>query len=107
MGPATREEAAAVSDLAEREARLRPEFAHLYPGILPDRWDSAGVMADRVMALLLRRPNPGLIVTDRILLAEHFEFRGTAARPEFLPEGRTRRGESFVTPLRGEEQKRK
>jgi hypothetical protein len=77
-----------------REARLRPEFAHLYPAIPADRWDFAAVMADRVVAWLLRRPNPGWIATDRILPPEHFEFRGESPRPDTTLDPRTRRGDT-------------
>jgi hypothetical protein len=77
-----------MADSPRREARLRPESAHVYPSIAPDRWDLAAVMADRVVAWLLRRPNPGWVATDRILPPEHFEFRGG---PEERPERPSRR----------------
>jgi hypothetical protein len=82
-----------VTDLPGREVRLRPEFAHLYPSVTAGHWDSAAVMADRMVAWLLRQPNAGLIATDRILPPEHFEFRGDAVRPLKLPEGQSRRGD--------------
>ncbi len=82
-----------MSDPPGREARLRPEFAHLYPPLTPDRWDSAAITADRVVAWLLHQPNSGLIATDRILPAEHFDFRGNVPRPPSLPEGQSRRGD--------------
>jgi hypothetical protein len=72
-----------------REARLRAEFAHLYPSIPADRWDLAAVMADRVVAWLLRRPNPGWVATDRILPPEHFEFRGSPGERPAPPSRRT------------------
>lgn len=82
-----------------REARLRPEFAYLYPSIAPDRWDSAAVMADRVVVWLLRRPNAGWVATDRILPPEHFDFRGDAPRPASLPDGQSRRSDSQLQDL--------
>jgi hypothetical protein len=60
----------------EREARLKMEFAHLYPALEPNRWESAALMADRVVAWLLRQPNRGYMAPDRVLRSEHFEFRG-------------------------------
>lgn len=58
-----------------REARLRPEAAALYPGIVPDTWSQAASMADRVWALRLRRGEGALGLRDRVLDPEHFEFR--------------------------------
>jgi hypothetical protein len=76
-----------------RQARLRPQFAHLYPSITADRWDLATAMADRV-AWLLRRPNAGRVSTDRILPPEHFEFRGKSSRRD-TPQGpKTRQGDA-------------
>lgn len=82
-----------MTDFTGRESRLKPEFAHLYPAITAGQWDSAATMADRMVAWLLHQPNAGLIVTDRILPPEHFEFRGAAPRPTSLPEGQSRRGD--------------
>ena len=42
-----------------REARLKPQFAHLYPAITAGHWDSAAVLADRMVAWLLRNPKSG------------------------------------------------
>jgi hypothetical protein len=59
-----------------REARLRTEFAHLYPPLEAGRWESAALMADRLVAWLLRQPDRGYIAPERVLRSEHFEFRG-------------------------------
>jgi hypothetical protein len=59
-----------------REARLKVEYAHLYPGVEPGVWESAGVLADRVLSARLLRPSNGFILSDRVLAEEHFEFRG-------------------------------
>jgi hypothetical protein len=83
-----------VSGLQAREARLKPEFAHLYPSLEAGRWDSAAMMADRVVAWLLRQPHGGYISPDRVLRPEHFEFRGSSPRPGSRPEGQNRRGDS-------------
>ncbi|HEX3275491.1 MAG TPA: hypothetical protein VHR43_11590 [Gemmatimonadales bacterium] len=57
-----------------REARLRAEFAGWYPGLRAGAWESAAVMADRVLAqsLLSHR---GSGIRGRVLLDAHFEFR--------------------------------
>ena len=73
-----------------REARLKAEFAHLYPPLEAGRWEPAAVMADRLVAWLLRQPNRGYVAPERVLRSEHFEFRGgtdpTASR--HAPQGR-------------------
>jgi hypothetical protein len=58
-----------------REARLRPEFAELYPGLRAGEWVSAAVVADRVLADALLRGTE-MAIRGRVLLAAHFEFRG-------------------------------
>ena len=68
----------------KREARLRPEFADLYPYLTPGVWESAAVLSDRVVANTLGRPDGHFIVGDRALDPERFEFRGTQPRPKFL-----------------------
>jgi hypothetical protein len=65
-----------------REARLKPEYAHLYPPLQPNRWEPAALMADRMVAWLLRQPNRGYVAPDRVLRSEHFEFRGGGDTPE-------------------------
>jgi len=67
-----------------REARLRPEHAGFYSGIFPGIWESAAVLADRVVAGdLLRGVAPGW--RDRVLPEEHFEFRGGTIGTEDRP----------------------
>jgi hypothetical protein len=65
-----------------REARLRPEFAELYPGLEPGAWEDATILAEQVLS-------------DRVLATEHFEFRGgdPAGRP---PIARTRRTDPAI-----------
>jgi len=67
-----------------REARLRPEHARFYPGIAPGVWESAAVLADRVMAGGLLR-GAAIGWRDRILHDAHFEFRGGEAGPRARP----------------------
>lgn len=62
-----------------REARLKPEYAHLYPGLEPGAWESAAVLADRVLACRLLMPSGGFVLSDRALNEGHFEFRGGSA----------------------------
>jgi hypothetical protein len=65
--------------MALREARLRPEWAHLYPGLEPNVW----MVAAELVPLVLRHRLQGQTTwefTRRILVDEHFEFRGGRPR---------------------------
>jgi len=75
-----------------REARLRPEFAALYPGLEPGAWQDAAVLAEQVLSEHLLRPSPGYMLSDRVLAQEHFDFRGGdfGSRPRIA---RTRRSD--------------
>ena len=58
-----------------REARLRREFAALYPGVDTDTWYSAATLAEHLLGRIIRGgldepPAP------RVLNPDHFEFRG-------------------------------
>jgi hypothetical protein len=59
-----------------REARLRPEYAHLYPGIEPGTWEAAADLAERVLVCRLLLPSNGFALGVRTLGGGHFEFRG-------------------------------
>jgi hypothetical protein len=61
-----------------REARLRPEFAQLYPTLTPGEWEPAGRIAEAVLANLLLHQMTDSPAPDRLLPEEHFEFRGGA-----------------------------
>jgi hypothetical protein len=50
-----------------REARLRPEFATLYPGLQPGVWQDATGLAEEMLTEHLLRPNPGYMLSDRVL----------------------------------------
>lgn len=50
-----------------REARLRPEFAPLYPGLEPGTWQDAAILAEQVFSEHLLRPSPGYMLSDRVL----------------------------------------
>ncbi|HJR17270.1 MAG TPA: hypothetical protein VJ808_10495 [Gemmatimonadales bacterium] len=65
--------------MAVREARLRPEWASLYPGLDIGVW----MIASQLVPLVLRyrlQDQPAWEFTRRILVDEHFEFRGGQPR---------------------------
>jgi hypothetical protein len=80
-----------------RQAMLKPEFAHLYPGIPANEWHPAAVMTDLVMGLRPRGKAADAVARDRVLDPPHFEFRGVPsaaaheARRAFRLEERRRR----------------
>jgi len=80
---------------ARREARLRPEFAALYPGLEPGAWEDAAVLAEHILSEHLLRPSPGYMLSDRVLAKEHFDFRGgdPSGRPRIA---RTRRTDLVI-----------
>jgi hypothetical protein len=59
-----------------REAKLRPEFAHMYAGIEPDIWSSAAGLAEQLITRLLQEGVSGEELPQRVLDSAHFEFRG-------------------------------
>ncbi len=63
-----------------REARLRAEFAHLYPELTPDRWEPASRIAEVVLARFLLQ-KLAADPMERALQESHFEFRGGAQEP--------------------------
>ena len=78
-----------------REARLRREFAPLYPGLEPGTWQDAWALAEQMLTEHLLRPSPGYMLSERVLAKEHFEFRGgnTGSRPRIA---RTRRTDPAI-----------
>jgi hypothetical protein len=68
-----------------REARLRPEYAHLYPMLVPGAWDSAAATADKVAAIRLQQLAETYVLHDRVLPESHFEFRGGTPRRHLGP----------------------
>lgn len=72
-----------------REARLRPEFAHLYPGLTPDQWESASRVAEAVLANLMLQEMADASTHERILPEEHFDFRGGPPESTDTRQGRT------------------
>jgi hypothetical protein len=61
-----------------REARLKPEFASLYPGLQPGVWLSASAIGQQL--LLWHLAARAMPQGERLLSEEHFEFRGGQKR---------------------------
>jgi hypothetical protein len=59
-----------------RQAMLKPEFAHLYPGVAANEWMPAAVLTDQVLSLKLQKRERVPLTRDRTLDESHFEFRG-------------------------------
>jgi hypothetical protein len=68
-----------------REARVRPEHAHLYPMLVAGAWDSAAATADKVAAIRLQQLADAYVLHDRVLSEAHFEFRGGTPRGQLRP----------------------
>jgi hypothetical protein len=65
--------------MPKREARLRPVWADLYPGVVAGVWLVAAEVVPPVLRHRLQ-DRPSWEFTRRILLDEHFEFRGGRPR---------------------------
>ncbi len=61
-----------------REARLRPQYAALYPALEPGTWQPATAIGRQL--LLWHLTAPSLPDNERLMSEEHFEFRGGAPR---------------------------
>jgi hypothetical protein len=71
----------------ERQVRLLPQFAHLYPGILAGVWMPAWVVVEQVS----KAPATGEdVANERSCDPRHFQFRGGKGRPPELRHLRTR-----------------
>jgi len=70
----------------ERQARLKPQFAALYPGVVAGEWLPAWLLAEQLMAAAVQRGESGARVCD----PAHCEFRGGGKRPPELRGLRTR-----------------
>ena len=82
-----------------REARLRKQFAQLYAGVDAGVWMPVERALRQVTDLIHQdRSKSGVITGGRLLREEHFEFRGTSARPVGLPEGSTRLSDAGAEP---------
>ncbi len=86
----------AVGEQAQvREARLRPEFTQLYPGVEPGTWQDAAALSEQMLIEHVLRPSPGYMLSERVPAQEHFEFRSgnTGGRPRIA---RTRRTDPVI-----------
>jgi hypothetical protein len=82
-----------------REARLKTQFAGLYPGLTPGVWTPVETLLQVVTELIYHdRAKSGIITGERLLREEHFDYRGRSARPTGLPEGSTRLNDAGVAP---------
>ena len=85
-----------------REAKLRTDFAYLYPGIDSSAWTPVEILINRVVTLLYGDPaNSGRITGARLLREDHFEFRGASPRPDGWPARLTRMSDAAAPPDRG------
>jgi hypothetical protein len=75
-----------------REARLKSQYAHLYPPIAPDVWTPAAEVGARMLFWQVQRLGT-VELGDRLLDGQHFEFRGGWSRGESVPL-RTRVGDA-------------
>ena len=68
-----------IALLGVREARLRPEWTHLYPGVTPDIWSAAVSLLPLVLRQRVKDEGSWEFAR-RILDDAHFEFRGGRSR---------------------------
>jgi len=79
-------------DSTIREARLRQQFAHLYPPITAGVWTPAAEVGARILFWQLQLQGT-VTLGDRLLDGRHFEFRGGWHRGTTSPL-RTRAGDT-------------
>jgi hypothetical protein len=58
-----------------REARLKPDFAELYPPLVAGIWETAAEMGAKVLLWQVQQQGTDAL-SMRILDERHFEFRG-------------------------------
>jgi hypothetical protein len=84
-----------------RQARLRPDFDYLYPGIPVNTWFPVERLIQDVVTLLYGDAGKsGGITGERLLREDHFEFRGSSPRPKGLPANRSRLNDSSAVRRR-------
>jgi hypothetical protein len=82
-----------------REAKLRAEYAGLYPGLKPGVWTPVEKLLRQVTDMIHKdRTKSGVVTGRRLLHDDHFEYRGVSARPKGLPEGDTRLSDLSAEP---------
>jgi hypothetical protein len=71
-----------------REARLRPQYASLYPALEAGTWQPASAIGRQLLLWHLTASIPP--EGERLMSEEHFEFRGGTRRHEAQAGARTR-----------------
>jgi hypothetical protein len=71
-----------------REARLRPQYASLYPALEAGTWQAASAIGRQLLLWHLTASIPP--EGERLMSEEHFEFRGGAPRNGADSHARTR-----------------
>jgi hypothetical protein len=71
-----------------REARLRPQYASLYPALEAGTWQAASAIGRQLLLWHLTASIPP--EGERLMSEEHFEFRGGAPRNGSEANARTR-----------------
>ena len=61
-----------------RQARLKPEYAALYPGLEADVWVPAAEAAAQILAMMRASSSS---FEERVMNERHFEFRGGLPAP--------------------------
>jgi hypothetical protein len=79
---------------ATREARLRPEYARLYPALSPGQWEPAAVLGGRILMWQLQLSGP-VHLGERLLPDAHFEFRGGSPRSGDFRDERSPAGDGY------------
>jgi hypothetical protein len=74
-----------------REARLRPQYASLYPALEAGTWQPATAIGRQLLLWHLTAPAPP--DGERLMSEEHFEFRGGSKRETADAGVRTRSGD--------------
>jgi hypothetical protein len=74
-----------------REARLRPQYASLYPALEPGTWQPASDIGRQLLLWHLTASTPPQ--GERLMSEEHFEFRGGTRRERAEVNARTRRAD--------------
>lgn len=75
-------------EVSIREARLRPQYASLYPALEAGTWQPASSIGRQLLLWHLTASIPP--EGERLMSEEHFEFRGGAPRNGADANARTR-----------------
>jgi hypothetical protein len=76
MTPSAANPAGPSGPSSPREARLRPEYAPLYPGVPADTWMPAATLAGQLLGGMVGKEGKQPMIDPRRLDDGHFEFRG-------------------------------